>query len=179
LHALSDQQPFPIPSLSGLSTISRWLLDAHAILPKEPAAARAAEWLMDNAYLVERAVRQIRKDLPRGYYTRLPALAIAHESRPPRVYALAHGIVDATSLQLTAESVIRFVSAYQKVETLELAELWALPTMLRLICIETLVLALERLAAAPPLLCREDVICAFGPCLGALLCGSRCIKDAV
>ena len=150
LHARSDQTPGPIPALSGLPAMSPWLSDAHAILPTEPAAARAAEWLMDNAYLVERAVRQIREDLPRGYYMRLPAIATDDGSRPPRVHALAHGIAYATSFQLTAESVTRFVSAYQGVETLELAELWALPTMLRLTCIETLVTALERLAPTLP-----------------------------
>jgi cyclic beta-1,2-glucan synthetase len=105
---------------------------------------------MDNAYLVERAVRQIREDLPRGYFLRLPTVVVDDASRPPRVYALAHGITSATSFQLTAESVTRFVSANQSVEPLELAELWALPTMLRLTCIETLVAALERLAPTLP-----------------------------
>ena len=150
LHAVSDQKPDAIASLAGLASLRRWLSDAHAILPREPAAAKAAEWLMDNAYVVERAVRQIREDLPPGYYTRLPALALHDETRPPRVYALAQGILRATSLQLTAESVTRFVCAYQTIDTLELAELWALPTMLRLACIELLVSSLECLTAELP-----------------------------
>ena len=127
-----------------------WLRDAHSILPDQPVIAKAAEWLMDNAYLIERAVRQVRDDLPPGYYRRLPALAIDDESCPPRVYALAHGIISATSLQLTAESISRFVSAYQKVEMLDLAELWALPTMLRLSCLEVLTSSLERLCPELP-----------------------------
>ena len=50
--------------------------DAHVMLmPKSPRHDQAAEWLMDNAYVIERAVRQIREDLPRGYFLRLPALA--------------------------------------------------------------------------------------------------------
>jgi len=146
LHALSDQKPGSIPSLSALSAMPRWLSDAHTILPQEPAAAQAAEWLMDNAYLVERAVLRVREDLPHDYYSRLPALAVDGSPRPSRIYALAHGIVRATSLQLTAESVTAYVSAYQEVEMLDLAELWALPTMLRLSCIETLVSSLQRLA---------------------------------
>jgi cyclic beta-1,2-glucan synthetase len=150
LHALSDQKPGSISSLIGLSDMAEWLRDAHTILPGQPGVAKATEWLMDNAYVVERAVRQVRGDLPAGYYRRLPALAIDDESRPPRVYALAHGIVSATSLQLTAESISRFVSAYQRVEMLDLAELWALPTMLRLTCIEVLVSSLERLSPELP-----------------------------
>ncbi|MBW2243563.1 MAG: cellobiose phosphorylase, partial [Deltaproteobacteria bacterium] len=150
LHALSNQKPGSLPSLSGLQRMSGWLTDAHASLQDHPDAARAAEWLADNAYLVERAVRQIREDMPRGYYSRLPALAVDDESRPPRVYALARGIVHATRLQLTAESVTRFVSGYQDSDKLQLAELWALPTMLRLVCIEVLVSSLGRLAPELP-----------------------------
>jgi len=108
LHALSDQKPSSIPSLAGLPAVSRWLSVAHVVLPKEPAAAKATEWLMDNAYMVERAAVQIRENLPRSYYMRLPALAIDDASCPPRVYALAHGILHATSLQLTTETVTRF-----------------------------------------------------------------------
>ncbi|MBW2282470.1 MAG: hypothetical protein JRG82_17160 [Deltaproteobacteria bacterium] len=161
LHATSDQRPRPLRSLASLPAMSKWVTEAHTILPKQPAAAKAAEWLMDNGYLVERALRQIREDLPAGYYARLPALAIEDESRPPRVYALAHGLVHATRLQLTAESITRFVSAYQRVETLDLAELWALPTMLRLTCIEVLVSSLERIApelAAPFEVARSETL---------------------
>ena len=150
MHALSDQKPGSISSLARLSEMAGWMRDAHAILPKQPGVPKATEWLMDNAYVVERAIRQIRDDLPPGYYRRLPALAMDDESRPPRVYALAHGIVSGTSLQLTAESISRFVSAYQEVELLDLAELWALPTMLRLTCIEVLVTSFERLSVDLP-----------------------------
>ncbi|MCP4960311.1 MAG: cellobiose phosphorylase [Actinomycetia bacterium] len=129
-----------------------WLSDAYAALSHRPAAGRANEWLRDNAYVIERAVRQIGEDLPRGYYSLLPSLGIDKVSRPPRVYGLAQEIARVTSLQLTTESVTRFVSAYQEVETLELAELWALPTMLRLTCIESLVSSLRRLAPELPAL---------------------------
>lgn len=150
-HASSDQPPHPLGSLTGVTDLSEWLSRARAALPRVPTA-KAAEWLFDNAYLIERASRQIREDLPPGYYGRLTALAIDDDSRPPRVYALASGIASATNLQLTAEAVERFVAGYQRVEPLDLAELWALPTMLRLACLEMLVAVMERLCpelAAP------------------------------
>jgi cyclic beta-1,2-glucan synthetase len=34
----------------------------------------AAEWLVDNFYIVEEQLREIRDDLPQGYYRRLPKL---------------------------------------------------------------------------------------------------------
>ena len=45
LQALSDQTPGSIPSLVGLPKISGWLSDAQAVLPDQPDAAKAAEWL--------------------------------------------------------------------------------------------------------------------------------------
>src|SRR5688572_8251554 len=36
------------------------------------ATSQTSEWLMDNFYVVEQAVRQIEQDLPAKYYQRLP-----------------------------------------------------------------------------------------------------------
>src|SRR5690606_20130897 len=35
----------------------------------------AAEWLLDNYHLVEEQIREIRDDLPPGYYRQLPKLS--------------------------------------------------------------------------------------------------------
>ena len=35
----------------------------------------AAEWLVDNFHIVEEQLREIREDLPKGYYHELPKLA--------------------------------------------------------------------------------------------------------
>jgi len=160
-HLLSDRKPRPLASLARLEAFPHWLSAARARLSKVPANAEvapAAEWLLDNAYLLEEAVRQIREDLPPGYYAELPALAAPGSSRPPRVAVLAQGLLRATRLQLSATGIRRFVSAYQEVETLQLGELWALPTMLRLACIETLVAAFERLVPDLPTLSLPDSV---------------------
>jgi len=34
-----------------------------------------AEWLLDNYYLIQQVVRQVRQDLPEGFYRQLPVLA--------------------------------------------------------------------------------------------------------
>jgi len=34
--------------------------------------SQTAEWIMDNFYVVEQAIRQIEEDLPHDYYDRLP-----------------------------------------------------------------------------------------------------------
>jgi hypothetical protein len=46
----------------------------------------AAEWLLDNFYIVQQAVRQIREDMPTGCYRRLPKLESTPLEGYPRVY---------------------------------------------------------------------------------------------
>ncbi|MGZ3699989.1 MAG: glycosyltransferase family 2 protein, partial [Bdellovibrionota bacterium] len=62
-----------------------------------------------------------------------------------RVFALAHGLLNASQFQVSLSRAVRFVEAYQQHADLTIAELWALPTMLRLGCLETLVAAFARL----------------------------------
>ena len=45
----------------------------------------AAEWLIDNYYLVEREIREIRSALPSGYYRQLPKLLGAFAEAGPWV----------------------------------------------------------------------------------------------
>src|SRR5688500_3837614 len=39
---------------------------------REPVVTRAGEWMLDNFYIVEQTLRQIKEDLPPGYYHQLP-----------------------------------------------------------------------------------------------------------
>jgi cyclic beta-1,2-glucan synthetase len=124
-----------------------WLEEARtALAVPEGPLSKAAEWLQDNEYLVSRAVLQIDEDLPAGFYQRLPALAGPAEKATPRVLALSRALLGASQLQLSLQTVTRFVQAYQQHAPLTIAELWALPTLLRLVCLEVLVSAFERLA---------------------------------
>src|SRR5512132_2422035 len=46
----------------------------------------AAEWLVDNFHIVDEQLREIRADLPPGYYRELPKLASGHLQDYPRVF---------------------------------------------------------------------------------------------
>ncbi len=46
-----------------------------------------AEWLLDNFYIIEEVLREVRHDLPAGYYRELPKLADGPLAGYPRVYA--------------------------------------------------------------------------------------------
>ncbi len=42
-----------------------------------------AEWLLDNYYLVQQVIRQVRQDMPPGFYHQLPVLAEAPTAEAP------------------------------------------------------------------------------------------------
>ena len=98
----------------------------------------AAEWLVDNFYIVEEQLREIRDDLPRGYYLRLPKLASGHLKGYPRVFGVAWAYVAHTDSRFEPELLRRFVNAYQRVQPLTIGELWALAITLRVVLVENL-----------------------------------------
>ncbi|MBV9889689.1 MAG: cyclic beta 1-2 glucan synthetase, partial [Rhizobacter sp.] len=102
----------------------------------------AAEWLLDNFYLIEEEVRTARRHLPRGYSRKLPRLALSAANGDgaglPRVYDLALQAIAHGDGRIGRGTLARFIAAYQAVQPLLLGELWAFPIMLRLALIENL-----------------------------------------
>lgn len=109
--------------------------------------APAAEWLLDNHYLVEDHVEVARDYLPSGYSRELPRLRSGGHRGLPRVYDVAFELVAHTDGRADPESLAAFIQAYQSVTPLKLGELWAVPIMLRLAVIENLRRVAHRVAA--------------------------------
>ena len=98
----------------------------------------AAEWLVDNFYIVEEQLREIRDDLPAGFYRRLPKLASGPLEGYPRVFGVAWAFVAHTDSRFEPELLRRFVNSYQRVQPLTIGELWALAITLRVVLVENL-----------------------------------------
>jgi cyclic beta-1,2-glucan synthetase len=98
----------------------------------------AAEWMLDNYHLVEAQIREVREDLPPGYYRQLPKLADGPFAGYPRVFSIAWAFVAHTDSHFDPETLRRFIVAYQSVEPLTIGELWAVPITLRIVLIENL-----------------------------------------
>ena len=98
----------------------------------------AAEWLLDNFHIITEALREVRTDLPPGYYGLLPKLASGSLAGLPRVYWLALELIAHTDSALEEGALTEFIRAYQAVTPLTIGELWAVPIMLRLVLIENL-----------------------------------------
>ncbi len=98
----------------------------------------AAEWLLDNYHLVEAQIREIRSDLPPGYYRQLPKLASGPFAGYPRVFGLAWAFVAHTDSHVDPDILRRFIQAYQRIQPLTIGELWAVAITLRIVLIENL-----------------------------------------
>ncbi|MES2398865.1 MAG: glucoamylase family protein [Pseudomonadota bacterium] len=98
----------------------------------------AAEWLLDNFHLVEAQLQQIHEGVPRRYYAHLPKLADKPLEGLPRVYGIAWAYVAHTDSVLDPLLFTAFLDAYQEVSELNLGELWAMPTTLRVVLLENL-----------------------------------------
>ena len=110
--------PFLLDDLTGHQKALRAIYEELlATPPDERTMPYAAEWLLDNFYLVERAFRQIREDMPAAYYRRLPQLDT--DDRPtPRIYAVARQIVRHHRGRLDTGQVADFLAAYQQMTPL-------------------------------------------------------------
>ena len=105
--------------------------DAHAVTP-------AAEWLVDNYYIVDEHIRAIRRDLPTEYYKQLPKISNGPLRGYPRVYGLAWAIVAHTDNRFELDSLYRFCRAYQRIQPLTIGELWAVAISLRVVLVDNL-----------------------------------------
>jgi cyclic beta-1,2-glucan synthetase len=111
--------------------IAKGVEEGHSVTP-------AAEWLLDNFHLVEQQTRQIRADLPQGYYRQLPKLADGPFIGYPRVFGIAWAFVAHSDSHVDHETLQRFMHAYQQVQPLTIGELWAVSITLRIVLIENL-----------------------------------------
>src|SRR2546422_433308 len=128
--------------LPRLEENSAKLIEAYQALAEslrsEHVISPAAEWLVDNFHIVEEQVREIREDLPRGYYRELPKLAAGPFKNYPRIYAFCVELIAHTDSHLDTETLRRFINTYQKISPLSIGELWAVPISLRLALVENL-----------------------------------------
>ncbi len=114
----------------------------------------AAEWLLDNYYLVEEQIREIREDLPPGFYRQLPKLADGPFAGYPRVFGLAWAFIAHSDSRVDPGSLRLFVRAYQRVQPLTIGELWAVAITLRIVLVENLRRAAVRIVSGRA--ARED-----------------------
>src|SRR5580700_6910017 len=147
-ESLAAAQTVSTPIDAGRPLIPRVLENGRVLLEYYRSTAEAiqhdqsitpaAEWLVDNFYIVEEQLREIRDDLPPGFYRKLPKLASGHLEGFPRVFGVAWAFVAHNDSRFDPEVLRRFVMAYQRLQPLTIVELWALAITLRVVLVENL-----------------------------------------
>lgn len=147
-HALSLAEGHGVTDRKGANRLLNRLKENEQILrdyneqtllvEKKRDITPAAEWMLDNFYVIEEQIHTARRHLPYSFNRQLPHLVKGPSVGYPRVYDIALNLIAHVDGRLDAEQLSSFVAAYQQVATLKLGELWAIPIMLRLALIENL-----------------------------------------
>ncbi len=115
--------------------IARVVASLHKSFRDGDQLTPASNWLLDNVYVVEQAIIEVRRDLPKRFYQQLPKCKF---SDVPRVLLLAWRYVEQTDSSVSIAEVTKLIRGYQSVQPLQIGELWAFPSVLRLVLLENL-----------------------------------------
>jgi len=152
-HAILSQRlaANEVALLSAYRTIARAVEGGRSITP-------SAEWILDNYHVVEEQLFQIKGDLPPGYYRQLPRIEVGHLAGLPRVFGIAWAYVAHMDSRFDVDTLCRMLDAYQRVQPLTIGELWAVAISLRIVLVENLRRAGQRIVRSHRLRRRADRI---------------------
>ncbi len=123
---------------------ARGLLEQHA--REGLHLGPGAQWLLDNTSLLDDQLATVRHSLPRNFFRLLPRLRDEPLAGLPRIYGVAWAWVAHTDSGLDLQLMEAYLRGYQQQRALTLAELWALPSTLRVVLLENLRRLAERAA---------------------------------
>ena len=158
-HAAEIARNHPVGKAKSLNWLIRRLnenfsliSEVHGKLSKDAGgsfpAAPAAEWLLDNFYIIEEQVKVIKRSISKGRYAKLPILTKGFLRGYPRVYAIALEITAHSRGGLDEKNIRSFIESYQSQILLSMGELWAVPLMLRIALIESIRNTCEDISAS-------------------------------
>ncbi len=93
--------------LKGYENIDKEGKNKKEVLP-------AAEWLLDNLYLVEKEYKSIKHNMPQTYYKDLPVIYKGVMKGYPRVYHIAIEIVSHTDGRMDESVIANFIKCVPK-----------------------------------------------------------------
>ena len=118
----------------------RWVheacLDLSVANRLEQSVSPAAEWLLDNEYIIEGNARDVLLNLPRRYYRQLPALASEPDRDSPASTAWRGNWSPTRTCAWTRRTSWRSSRPIKREAPLSIGELWAVPQMLRTALLE-------------------------------------------
>lgn len=128
-----------------LRTIYRRLQTSDDTRERHPMAS---EWFLDNYHVLIEAAAVSRESLVSDLYEHLPDVGDGSQDATPRVFRLACELIVASELRIDEQWLRDSLSEYQEHAPLTVAEIWALPIMLRLILLNAGASSMARLLPA-------------------------------
>jgi cyclic beta-1,2-glucan synthetase len=98
----------------------------------------ADEWLLDNFYIIEEQTKDLLLNIQKNYFKKLPAIKEGQYTGYPRVFSIALEFVSHTDSAISQQSLIDFISEYQKNSYLSDVEIWSISAMLKIGLIENI-----------------------------------------
>lgn len=139
-HIVAGKTKFPKWLVIRLGTSYKNILRVYGTINRKIVGGAllspAAEWLLDNFYIIEEHVKDIKQNFCKRYSCQLPLLEKGKNKNYPRVYDLALELLSHTDGSLDEKTLTNFTRAYQSHQPLTMGELWVLSFMLRIILIE-------------------------------------------
>ena len=135
----SQKDTYPVPQLlENFKTIEEVynLLNEHLKLGIN--IHPAGEWILDNFYIIEETVKQIKKELPLNKYTNFVGIANGEYKGFARIYVLATEIVAYTDNKIERQQLEDYLISYQSKKTLSMDEIWNIGTFLQIAIIENI-----------------------------------------
>ena len=115
----------------------------------------AAEWIIDNFYIIQEQIVQVGEDFPKEYQKSVPLFKNGEFQGLPKVYELVLNLLNHGDNVVDLDVFGQYVQKYQETRPLMMGELWAIPIMIRLILIEKLSQKASRILARKRI--RDDV----------------------
>ncbi len=139
LQEKSDKSTYPIPRLKEDFEIIKEvykLLNEHLEIgiPIHPAG----EWILDNLYIIEEAIKNICKDLTLKKYTNFLGIANGRYEGFARIYVLAGEMVAYTDGKINGENLKQMLMAYQNKKSLSMNEIWNIGLFIQIVLIENI-----------------------------------------
>ena len=139
LQEKSNKDTYPIPRLKEDFEVIKEvykLLNEHLEIgiPIHPAG----EWILDNLYIIEEAIKNICKDLTLKKYTNFLGIANGRYEGFARIYVLAGEMVAYTDGKINGENLKQMLMAYQNKKSLSMNEIWNIGLFIQIVLIENI-----------------------------------------
>ncbi|HHV63591.1 MAG TPA: glycosyl transferase family 36 [Peptococcaceae bacterium] len=120
------------------SKINEYYYKTHDVIP-------AAEWYLDNYYLISELINELVKNLSKEYESKLWYLSGGDNAGTARIYLLIQEYINVGENELSFQMLKNFIARYQTEAPLSSAEIWAIPIMLKIILLKKIYYQVERI----------------------------------